>query len=96
MRQVFIRGQSGAGPDAAAQAEQAMQAATRLLAARGARIADICKVTTYVTDRAYDAPVQAVVARHLGGAEVAETALIVNGLTRPEMMVEIDIDAVIA
>jgi enamine deaminase RidA (YjgF/YER057c/UK114 family) len=52
-------------------------------------------VTTYITDRAYREPVYAVVGRHLKGVFPCGTGLIVNGLALPEMLVEIDIEAVI-
>ena len=55
----------------------------------------ICKITTYITDRAWREPVYAVIGRHLGSIAPVGTGLIVNGLATPEMLVEIDIDAVI-
>jgi enamine deaminase RidA (YjgF/YER057c/UK114 family) len=55
----------------------------------------ICKITTYITDRAWREPVYAVIGRHLGDIAPVGTGLIVNGLATPEMLVEIDIDAVI-
>lgn len=101
---VVLRSQTGApldggftGPgDAAAQAEQAMTNVAILLAEAGARLDHVRKVTTYVTDRAWREPVEAVVARHLGAIDPARTFLIVNGLAAPEMLVAIDIDAIIA
>lgn len=93
--EIFLRGRTGPGPDAAAQAEQAMRDVAALLAEAGSAISHVCKVTALVTDRAYLEPVRAVIARHLGSTAAAGTELIVNGLARPEMMVVIDIDAVI-
>jgi len=102
-RHVFLRGQTGFDldgnfvgvADAAAQAEQAMQNVKVLLEEAGSKLDDICKVTTYITDRAYREPVYAVVGRWLAGVFPCGTGLIVNGLAIPEMLVEIDIDAVI-
>lgn len=100
---IFLRGQTGFAldggftglGDAAAQADQAMRNVKTLLEEAGAGMEHICKVTTYITDRAWREPVHAVIARHLGRAAPAGTGLIVSGLAAPEMLVEIDIDAVV-
>ena len=100
---VFLRGQTamdfdgvvhGIG-DPAAQAENAMRCAQILLVEAGATLGDICKITIYITDRAYREPVYRVVGRWLKGVYPVSTGLIVNGLARPEYLMEIDIDAVI-
>jgi enamine deaminase RidA (YjgF/YER057c/UK114 family) len=100
---VFLRGQTGfdldnkfvGKGDAAAQADQAMKNVKVLLEEAGAKMAHICKITTYITDRAYREPVYNVVGRHMKGIYPCGTGLIVNGLALPEMLVEIDIEAVI-
>ena len=100
---IFLRGQTGfdldnkfvGKGDAAAQADQAMKNVKILLEEAGAKMAHICKVTTYITDRAHREPVYNVVGRHLKGVFPCGTGLIVNGLALPEMLVEIDIEAVI-
>ncbi len=66
-----------------------------LLEEAGARLEDICKITTYITDRAYREPVYNTIGRHLKGVFPCGTGLIVNGLALPEMMMEIDVEAVI-
>ena len=99
---LFMRGQTGldlnqrlvAPEDAAAQAEQAMQNIKQLLEEVGSSLEHICKVTTYITDRAYRVPVYNTVGRHLKGIPTVGTGLIVKGLAMPEMKVEIDVDAV--
>jgi enamine deaminase RidA (YjgF/YER057c/UK114 family) len=101
---IFLRGQTGFTldgdfvglGDAAAQADQAMRNVRVLLEEAGAKMEDICKITTYITDRAYRTAVYQVVGRHLGNIAPVGTGLIVNGLALPEMLVEIDIEAVIA
>ncbi len=58
---LFLRGQTGldlnqrlvSGEDPAAQADQAMQNMQTLLEEAGSSLEHICKVTTYITDRAY-------------------------------------------
>ncbi len=100
---IVLRGQTGftldggfTGPgDAAAQAEQAMQNVKLLLEDAGSSIDHIRKITTYITDRAWHEPVHAVIRRHLGRIPPVSTDLIVNGLATPEMLVAIDIDAVV-
>ena len=100
---VFLRGQTamdfegkvhGIG-DAAAQAENAMRCAKILLEEAGSCLDHICKVTIYLTDRAWREPVYQVVGRWLKGVFPVSTGLIVSGLARPEYLIEIDIDAVI-
>ena len=101
--QVFLRGQTGFDLDGkfhgvgdpAAQAETAMACVKALLEEAGAKLAHICKITVYITDRAYREPVYQVIGRHLMGVYPVSTGLIVNGLARPEMLMEIDVDAVI-
>ncbi|HZS82947.1 MAG TPA: Rid family hydrolase [Stellaceae bacterium] len=102
-RHIFLRGQTamdfdgrihGVG-DAAAQAENAMRCAKILLEEAGSSLDHVCKVTIYITDRAYREPVYQVVGRWLKGVHPVSTGLIVNGLARPEYLMEIDIDAVI-
>lgn len=98
---VYVRGQTamdlggrivGVG-DAAAQAENAMTCGRILLEEAGARLEDVVKVTIYITDRAYREPVYQVVGRWLKGVYPVSTGLIVQGLARPEYLMEIDLTA---
>jgi len=100
---VFLRGQTGFDldgnmtgvGDAAAQAENAMSCVKTLLEESGAKLEHICKVTIYITDRSYREEVYEVVGRWLKGIHVCSTGLIVKGLALPEMMMEIDVEAII-
>ena len=100
---IFLRGQTGFDldgnmvgiGDAAAQAENAMKCVKILLEEAGAKLEHICKTTIYVTDRAYREPVYRVIGKWLKGVYPCSTGLIVNGLARPDMLMEIDIEAVI-
>ena len=100
---IFLRGQTGFDldgnmvgiGDAAAQAENAMQCVKILLEEAGAKLEHICKTTIYITDRAYRDPVYRVVGKWLKGVYPCSTGLIVNGLARPDMLMEIDVEAVI-
>jgi len=100
---VFLRGQTGFDldgnmvgiGDAAAQAENAMRCVEILLEEAGAKLKHICKTTIYITDRRHREPVYQVVGRWLKGVYPCSTGLIVNGLARSEMLMEIDVEAVI-
>jgi enamine deaminase RidA (YjgF/YER057c/UK114 family) len=102
-RHIFLRGQTGfdldghfvGAGDAGAQAEQAMKNVKQLLEEAGSGLDHICKITTYITDRAYREAVYNVIGRHLKGVHPCGTGLVVRGLALPEMMMEVDIDAVI-
>jgi enamine deaminase RidA (YjgF/YER057c/UK114 family) len=98
---VYVRGQTamdlngkivGIG-DPAAQAENAMACVQTLLEEAGARLEDIVKITIYITDRAYREPVYQVVGKWLKGVYPVSTGLIVQGLARPEYLMEIDVVA---
>lgn len=102
---LFLRGQVGytihatdrklVGPgDPAAQADQAMKNVRQLLEEAGARLEDICKVKIWVIDRAFLEPVMNVVGRHLKGIHPVYSEVIVDGLARPEMLMEIDVEVV--
>jgi len=98
---VFLRGQTGFDfegnfhgvGDAAAQAEQACRSIKVLLEEAGATMQDVCKITVYLTDRAWREPVYAVIAERFRDVYPCSTGLIVDGLALPEMLVEIDVIA---
>ncbi|WP_142848409.1 RidA family protein [Telmatospirillum sp. J64-1] len=98
---VYLRGQTamdldgnivGIG-DPVAQTENAMKCAQILLEEAGAKLEDICKVTIYITDRAYREPVYRTVGKWLKGVYPVSTGIIVPGLAKPEYLMEIDIIA---
>jgi len=101
---IWVRGQTGLDfdgnfvgeGDPAAQADNALRCTDILLREAGASLNDIVKTTVYLTDREYRVPVFSVLARWLKGVRPCQTGLIVNGLARPEMMMEIDVEAVIS
>ncbi len=100
---IFLRGQTGMDfdgkmvgiGDPRAQAENAMRCVKVLLEEAGAKLEHICKTTIYVTDRKYREPVYQVVGKWLKGIYPCSTGLIVSGLAKPEMLMEIDVEAVI-
>jgi enamine deaminase RidA (YjgF/YER057c/UK114 family) len=70
-----------------------MTCAKILLEEAGGKLEDIVKVTIYITDRAYREPVYRVVGKWLKGVFPVSTGLIVQGLAKPEYLMEIDIIA---
>ena len=100
---VFLRGQVGQAldgtnvgtGDAAAQTEQAMRNVKQLLEEQGAKLADICKITIYLTDPRYREAVYKVVGKWLKGVYPVSTGLVIQALARPEWVVEVDVFAVI-
>jgi enamine deaminase RidA (YjgF/YER057c/UK114 family) len=100
---IFMRGQTGFDldgkfhgvGDAAAQAEQAMACVKQLLEEAGGRLEHICKVTIYLTDPRYREAVYNVIGKWLKGVYPVSTGLVVQALAKPEMVMEIDVDAVI-
>jgi len=103
-RFVFLRGQIGQNldtsesvciGDAAGQTEQAMSNIAMLLGEAGGELADICKITIYITDPRYREDVYRVVGKWLKGVFPVSTGIVVSALARPEWLVEVDATAVI-
>ncbi len=100
---VFLRGQTGMDldgnivgvGDARAQAEQAMRNVRQLLEEAGSELGHICKITIYITERAYRGEVYREIGKWLKGVYPCSTGLIVNGLAAPELVMEIDVEAVV-
>ena len=100
---VYLRGQTGSNldgefignGDAGAQANQAMENITTLLEEAGASLDDICKISIYILHRGHREAVYQVVGQHLKGIYPCGTGLIVDGFANPQILVEIDVDAVI-
>ena len=100
---VYLRGQTGfdlqntfvGKDDPAAQAEQAMTNVKVLLGEAGAKMDHIVQLHIYLLDRAHRSLVYPVIGRHLKGVFPVMTGLIIAGLAIPEMLVEINVTAVI-
>lgn len=102
---VYLRGQIGQDldtresvgiGDVEAQTEKAMANIDMLLQEAGSRLADIVKVTVYLTDIRYRETVYRVMGRWLQGVHPVSTGLVVDALARPEWLVEIDATAVLS
>ncbi len=101
---VFVRGQVGQDIDsfesieslsAYDQADRAMQNVKQLLEEAGSDLSQICRIQVYITDRAYRDDVYQAIGKWLKGVYPVSTGLIVNGLARPEWVMEIEATAVI-
>lgn len=99
---IFVRGQVGSDfegnivgiGDPAAQTDQAMRNVDQLLQEAGSKLGDICKITVFITDRAYREPVYRQIGKWLKGVYPVSTGLIVQGLAKPEWLMEIEVIAV--
>jgi enamine deaminase RidA (YjgF/YER057c/UK114 family) len=101
---VFLRGQVGQDletsetvgvGDPAAQADQAMRNVAQLLSEAGSSLDHICRIQVYIVDRAHREPVYQTIGRWLKGVFPVSTGLVVQGLARPEWLMEIEVTAVI-
>jgi enamine deaminase RidA (YjgF/YER057c/UK114 family) len=101
---VYISGQvaiDGGGKlvgegDAAAQTEQVFANLKTVVEAAGGTMADIVKLTIYVTDAAYRPAVAAARQKHFAAGQYpASTYLVISGLALPQLLVEIEAIAVV-
>ncbi len=81
--------------DAAGQTDAAIDRIEAALTATGGSLKDITKLTTCLIDRDHRKAVYEVIGRRLQGVFPVSTGLVVAGLPRPELMVQIDAEAVI-
>ena len=102
-RVLLISGQVGVEPDGSVptgfseQCNRAMSNVEELLASANMAVADIVKLNYYVT-RQTDLPAlnEARIRRWKSNAPPAVTTLVVAGLARPELLVEIEVTAATA
>jgi reactive intermediate/imine deaminase len=81
--------------DMKAQAEQVFRNLQAALTAAGATFSDVVKMNSYITDMSKAQAVREVRARYFGEATPASTFVEVKGLVRPELMLEIEVVAVV-
>ena len=84
----------GAG-DMKAQAEQVFKNLQVALAAAGAKFSDVVKMNSYITDMSKVQAVRDVRAQYFKDATPASTFVEVKGLVRPELLLEIEVVAVV-
>ena len=93
---VYIRGQTGRGDDITAQAEQALSNLREALATVGATPSNIVKWTVFLAHREDIPGWQAVRSKFFPeGVLPAGALIIVSGMARPEIRVEIESIAVV-
>ena len=85
----------GAG-DMKAQAEQVFKNLEVALAAAGAKFSDVVKMNSYITDMSKVQAVRDVRARYFSDTAPAGTFVQVAGLVRPELLLEVEVVAVVA
>jgi len=84
----------GAG-DMKAQAEQVFKNLEAALGAAGAKFSDVVKMNTYLTDMEQAPAVREVRARYFGTTTPASTLVQVVKLARPELLIEVEVIAVV-
>jgi len=84
------------GNDMRGQAEQVFKNLAAALAAAGAKFSDVVKMNTYTTDMAQVQAIRDVRTRHFGSVTPASTLVQVVHLARPELLLEIEVIAVVA
>ena len=77
------------------QARGAYQAIKALVESQGGTMADIVKITTYVTDMRYRVDLAAIREEFLGKKGPASTLVEISALAHPDWMIEIEAIAVI-
>jgi 2-iminobutanoate/2-iminopropanoate deaminase len=81
--------------DIRAQAAQVMANLQKALAAAGAGLEHLVRITIYVTDARYRDELRDVQREYLAGNLPASTLIVVAGLARPDFLMEIDAVAVV-
>ena len=79
--------------DVTAQTQNCFKTIGAALTEAGFEMADIVRATYYITDRADADAVFAVTGAHFGEIRPASSILVVAGLLKPEMKVEIEVTA---
>jgi 2-iminobutanoate/2-iminopropanoate deaminase len=85
----------GAG-DMKAQAEQVFKNLEIALTSAGAKFSDVVKMNSYITDMSKVQAVRDVRSKYFADATPASTFVQVAGLVRPELLLEIEVVAVVA
>jgi reactive intermediate/imine deaminase len=83
------------GDDIEAQATQVMENLKGVIEAAGGTMDDVVKIGTYVTDRRFRDPVQAVRRRYFAAPNFPASATTVVDMLLPEVLVEVEAVAVI-
>ncbi|HXJ81425.1 MAG TPA: RidA family protein [Candidatus Methylomirabilis sp.] len=76
--------------DPAAQARQSCENVKALMERAGGSMADVVKLTVYLTDRAYREVTYPILRGYFAEPRPCQTGVIVKGLAREEMLIELD------
>ena len=76
--------------DPAAQARQSCENVKALMEMAGGSMADVVKLTVYLTDRAYREATYPILRSYFGEPRPCQTGVVVKGLAREEMLIELD------
>lgn len=95
---LYLSGQTGRGldgsppapGDAAAQARQACENIKALMEMAGGGMGDVVRIIVYVTDRAHREGVYPTIRQYFDALWPCGTGIVVKGLAREELLVEID------
>jgi enamine deaminase RidA (YjgF/YER057c/UK114 family) len=94
-RYVVVAGTTAAGDDAASQTREALRRIAIALQQVGASMSDVVRTRVYVTDISRWREIGEVHAEVFGDIRPAATMLEVSALISPELLVEIEVDAVL-
>ena len=102
-RQVFVSGCTALQPDGTvagggdpyAQAKAALATIENALAAAGAGLADVVRTRVFATSADFYGAIERAHGEAFGAIRPASTFVVVSGLVRPDMLVEIEVDAVL-
>ena len=100
--QIFLSGATSSGPDGKAIGGDSMEAQARavmtkirlLLEAAGATLADVVKITIYVTDISRRAELGKVRGEFFPGNKPCSTLVEIKALASPDLLIEIDAVAI--
>ena len=87
-------GQLAGVGDVAAQARQTLETISAALAQAGSSLADVVRYRIYLTNIADHEQVIPVLGEYFGDIRPAGTLVAVSALIAPEMMIEIEVDAI--
>ena len=100
--QVYVSGSTAikdgqvVGPgDVAAQARQTMTTITTAIEAAGATLADVVRYRIYLTNIDDSSMVLPVFGEYFGDIRPAGTLVAVTALIRPDLLIEIEVDAIV-
>ena len=96
----FVAGTTGRDPDTGdmpddvvAQTRNAFRIIEAALDEAGFALSDVVRATYYITDMAYHDQIAPILGAHFGNIRPAATMVVVAGLIRPDMKVEIEVTA---